>query len=181
MSSVTASGTVTESAESSTAPVASAITAATSASEDHKSESSPDFKCEQCDYTNNTIKGTGQHVRMKHRISQVDGVMDSDDESIPVNISEVTKTFEISVDKLVREDVCNELDRIWDGNNITGVDVKQELENFSVRVSCSEFDEDFNVSSAASLIESLTWPETFTITNSQPTRYFEKNTFYQTL
>ena len=153
--------------------MASAITAATCASYDHKSESSPDFKCEQCDYTNNTIKGMGQHVRMKHRISQVDGVMDSDDE--------VTKTFEISVDKLVREDVCNELDRIWDGNNITGVDVKQELENFSVRVSCWEFNEDFTVSSAASLLESLTWPEMFTITNSQPTRYFENNTFYQTL
>ena len=107
--------------------------------------------------------------------------MDSDDESIPVNISEVTKTFEVSVNKLVREDVCNELERIWDGNNITGVDVKQELEKFSVRVSCWEFNEDFTVSSAASLLESLTWPETFTITNSQPTRYFEKITFYQTL
>ena len=55
------------------------------------------------------------------------------------------------------------------------------LFHFSMRVSCWEFNEDFTVSSAASLLESLTWPEMFTITNSQPTRYFENNTFYQTL
>ena len=29
--------------------------------------------CDQCDYSNTTEKGLNQHVRMKHRISQVDG------------------------------------------------------------------------------------------------------------
>ena len=35
------------------------------------------FKCNQCDYTNPTEKGLGMHIRKKHRISQVDGVDDS--------------------------------------------------------------------------------------------------------
>ena len=79
---------------------------------------------------------------MKHIILQVDRIIDSDEETlegnIPVNISEVTKTFEISVGKLVKEEIQNEVDGLWDGNNITDVSVKQELENFSVRVSCWE-------------------------------------------
>ena len=32
------------------------------------------FKCDQCEYTNATEKGLGQHKRMKHRISQIDGM-----------------------------------------------------------------------------------------------------------
>ena len=58
---------------------------------------SPDFKCQQCDYTNITVKGMGQHVRMKHRVSQVDGIIDSDEESIeetsPVDIIDVQLPF----------------------------------------------------------------------------------------
>ena len=34
------------------------------------------FKCDQCAYTNLTEKGLGQHTRMKHRISQLDGNFD---------------------------------------------------------------------------------------------------------
>ena len=68
-------------------------TAAVSVSEDGESGCSPDFKCEQCDYTNNTVKCMGQHVRMKHRVSQVDGFIDSDEESTeetsPVDIIDV--------------------------------------------------------------------------------------------
>ena len=44
--------------------------------------SSLDFKCDQCDYANVNKRGLEQHVRMKHRISQVDGIMDSDEETI---------------------------------------------------------------------------------------------------
>ena len=92
-SSVAASLTVNDSSESPTAPVAPEKTAAVSGTEEGESGCSPDFKCEQCDYTNNTVNGLGQHVRMKHRVSQVDGNIDSDEESIeetyPVHIIDV--------------------------------------------------------------------------------------------
>ena len=39
-------------------------------------ESTLNFKCDQC------AKGLEQHTRMKHRISQVDGIMDSDKETL---------------------------------------------------------------------------------------------------
>ena len=35
------------------------------------------LECDQCEYTNATEKGLSQHKRMKHRISQVDGMDDS--------------------------------------------------------------------------------------------------------
>ena len=38
------------------------------------------FKCTQCDYIHNTDKGLKMHIRMKHRISQVDGMNDTDEE-----------------------------------------------------------------------------------------------------
>ena len=44
--------------------------------EDSDAESTPVFKCEQCDYTNNSEIGLAQHLRMRHRISQVDGNID---------------------------------------------------------------------------------------------------------
>ena len=42
--------------------------------------SSIDFHCDQCDYANASEKGLAQHKRMKHRISQVDGIIDTDEE-----------------------------------------------------------------------------------------------------
>ena len=46
------------------------------------------FKCDQCTYTNATDKGLSQHVRMKHRISQVDGNIDLEEEdSKEVNVT----------------------------------------------------------------------------------------------
>ena len=45
-------------------------------------ETSPQFKCEQCNYTNITVKGLAQHTRMKHRIPQVDGNIDSDSKEL---------------------------------------------------------------------------------------------------
>ena len=85
-SSVTDSNSVE--AEPSTALVVPTTTAAKPASELTETEtiedpaqvSSPVFKCDQCNYTTNTGKGLGQHVRMRHRISQVDGTVDSDEE-----------------------------------------------------------------------------------------------------
>ena len=71
-------------AEPSTASVA-ATTASTTATSEHEepdSGSSPVFKCDQCSYTNSTERGLGQHVRMRHRISQVDGNIDSDEEQL---------------------------------------------------------------------------------------------------
>ena len=44
-------------------------------------ESYPMFKCDQCNYINQTEKGLGMHVRKKHRISQVDGIDDSNEEN----------------------------------------------------------------------------------------------------
>ena len=35
------------------------------------------FKCDQCSYINTTNKGLRQHIRMKHKISQLDGINDS--------------------------------------------------------------------------------------------------------
>ena len=37
-------------------------------------ESSQKFKCDQCDYSNISEKSLRQHTKMKHRISQVDGM-----------------------------------------------------------------------------------------------------------
>ena len=42
----------------------------------------PNFKCDQCAYTNATERGLSQHVRMKHRISQLDGNTDSEGEDL---------------------------------------------------------------------------------------------------
>ena len=36
------------------------------------------FKCEQCEYSYESEKGLRQHTRMKHRISQLDGIDDKD-------------------------------------------------------------------------------------------------------
>ena len=51
-------------------------------SDKHREVLSPNFKCDQCNYTNVNKKGLDQHFRMKHRISQVDGIMDSDKETM---------------------------------------------------------------------------------------------------
>ena len=40
------------------------------------------FKCDKCDFANFNKGGLEQHIIMKHRISQVDGIMNSDKETI---------------------------------------------------------------------------------------------------
>ena len=42
--------------------------------------STENLKCDQCDYTNVGKKGLKQHIRMKHRLLQVDGTNDSEEE-----------------------------------------------------------------------------------------------------
>ena len=87
-------------------------------------------KCDQCDYSNDTEKGLNQHIRMKHKISQIDGLEDSDletpkkpDESkskanningkepevledpseVTVTVKEVSKIFKITVKESIKD------------------------------------------------------------------------------
>ena len=53
------------------------------------------FKCDQCPYTNSSEKGLGQHTRMKHRISQLDGNIDFGEEDSE-SINAVAMTYMIS-------------------------------------------------------------------------------------
>ena len=50
---------------------------ATKSSSPVSSESSSlAMKCDQCQYSNATQKGLNQHIRMKHQIPQIDGLVD---------------------------------------------------------------------------------------------------------
>ena len=55
--------------------------------EDPDARYSPVFKCEHCDYTNISERGLAQHFRMRHRISQVDG-MDDIETEVDIEYSE---------------------------------------------------------------------------------------------
>ena len=55
------------------------------------------FKCEQCNYMNVTNKGLLQHIRIKHRISQVDGTHDLEEEFILKTGTATSKTDDPSV------------------------------------------------------------------------------------
>ena len=50
--------------------------------------SSLSFKCDQCDYKNATEKGLSQHRRMKHRISQIDGMDDYSYDEVTDKVTE---------------------------------------------------------------------------------------------
>ena len=104
VSSVLTSSSVSDSAtdESSTDPVAPAVATTApvpskeiEAESDPVSESFPSFKCDQYSYTNCSEKGLGQHKRMRHRISQVDGFDDSYEE-----INEETNHVTLELDHL---------------------------------------------------------------------------------
>ena len=58
-------------------------------------ESNLNFKCDQCDYNHTSEKGLGMHKRMKHRISQVDGIDD-----LIVEDSEEDDTVTLVLDEL---------------------------------------------------------------------------------
>ena len=132
------------------------------------------FKCNQCAYTNTTEKGLGQHNRMKHRISQVDGNHDLSDEESE-NINGVSITHKISVSEKKHKDaIINDLTyfKPWDDFQISGFTVKEDLGTFSVEVSCERiYYPDFSVSRATTLLESLPWPPDYTVISSQPPSY----------
>ena len=144
------------------------------------------FKCDQCEYTNATEKGLSQHKRMKHRISQVDGMDDSIEEVAEKahiglleedseSIKSVSVKYKISVkEKKSVQEVEHDLDRdTWKNIDFSSFDVKEEMGNFSVEVDCvrREYPKDFNVAWAVSLLTSLPWPPGYTVISSLPPSY----------
>ena len=82
------------------------------------------------------------------------------------------------------EGIDNELEMFWESIRIKEFRVKPEPKswlqssssnNFSVEISCWEFSKDFTATSAASLLQSLPWPDGFSVTSSEPTTYLAKN------
>ena len=74
-------GSVT--ASTSVAPVSVTTPSLPAFSHSSATEASPvsnSFKCEQCNYPNVTNKGLMQHICIKHRIYQIDGTHDLDEE-----------------------------------------------------------------------------------------------------
>ena len=69
-------------------------------------DSGPKFKCDQCDYTNATEWGLSQHTRMKHRISQVDGNIDIEDEDSEEVDVDTLELDEVSRSKSKKEQLC---------------------------------------------------------------------------
>ena len=161
-------------------------------------------KCDQCDYTNDTERGLNQHIRMKHKINQIDGLEDSvletpkkpgieekksladkvkfkeaevqtDPGFVTVAVKEVSKTYDISVKESLKDRIEHTLDSVWNDNGITEFMVKKEHNIFSVDISCREFSESFTASSAVTLLTSLPWPDGISVIRSKPTRYLEKN------
>ena len=101
-------------------------------------ESCNNFKCNHCDYSNTTEKGLGQHIRRKHKISQVDGNIEfSDEETECINFVSVTYKISINEKKNIGE-IINELTdfELWD--NVHGFTVKDDSDIFSVEVTCEK-------------------------------------------
>ena len=138
-------------------------------------------------------KGLRHHVRMKHRISQLDGVDDielneykENKQSVKlknaevqtepnlVAVKEVAKTYEIFVKQSLRDRIDEELESLWEGININGFIVEKDHYDFSVHICCSELSESFTATMAASLLNSLPWPDGVSVTRSKPTRYLDK-------
>ena len=67
---------------------------------------SSEFNCDQCDYQNSTEKGLRQHTRMKHKISQVDGVteLEEDNTSDEVNSPIPVREQETQTDVFLKVD-----------------------------------------------------------------------------
>ena len=63
----------------------------TTLSERYGGDTSPDLKCDQCDYSTISEKGLRQHTKMKHRISQVDGMNDKEESTEDSKIVTVDK------------------------------------------------------------------------------------------
>ena len=76
---------------SSTPSTNSELSKDTEVSERSGGDTSPDFKCDQCDYSNIGEKGLRQHKRMKHCISQLDGMNDEEESTEDSKIVTVDK------------------------------------------------------------------------------------------
>ena len=107
----------------------------------------------------------------------------TDPSDVTVTVKKVSKTFKITVKDSPEEGIDNELEMFWESISINAFRVKPEPKtwlqklssnNFSVEISCWEFSKDFTATSAASLLESLPWPDGFSVTSSEPTTYLAK-------
>ena len=140
--------------------------------ENHKEVTTKSFQCDQCEYETASDKGLKQHQRIKHRISQLDGnSSDVDSESI----NGVSIIYKISVsEKKNKDEIINDLTYFepWDNFQISCFTVKEDLGIFSLEVTCErKYYQDFSVSRAGTLLESLPWPPDYTVISSQPLSY----------
>ena len=138
-------------------------------------ESCLTFKCDQCAYTNSSEKGLGQHTRMKHIISQLDGNIDfGEEDSESINVVAMTYMISAKERKTLKE-VTKDLKKteVRDNIELSHFNVKEELGNFIVEVDCVRMDnpEDFTVAWAVSLLESQPWPPNYSVISSQPPSY----------
>ena len=146
--------------------------------DDSVDKTSLTFKCDQCAYTNSTEKGLGQHTRMKHRISQLDGNFDLlEEDSESINTVSVKYRISVQEKKSVKE-VTKELEKteLWDNIKLSHFDVKEELGIFIVEVDCvrRDYPKEFNVPWAVSLLTSLPWPRGYSVISSQPPNYLRE-------
>ena len=131
------------------------------------------FKCDQCAYTNLTEKGVKQHTRMKHRISQVDGMYDEEDLE-EINCVSYTYQVKVTENKTIKN-IENDLTytTLWDNIKISHFMVEEESDNFSVKVTCSQEDypDDFNDAWMVNQLQSLPWPQGYSIICSHGPSY----------
>ena len=99
----------------------------------------------------------------------------TDPSFVTVEVKEVSKFYEIFVEESLKERIDEELESFWDENGINGFYVNKEQNYFRVDISCWEFSESFTASSAASLLQSLSWPKGVSVIFTKPTSYKEKN------
>ena len=140
------------------------------------------------DYSNNTERGLAQHTRMKHRISQVDGTIDSDSEELkdsePLtmeldenSVNTVSQTFKISSREMKSvKDIEKEIisTDIWrDMALMSGFSVEEDIQDFKIEVTSmrQDFWEEFNVARAVIMLKSLPWPDSISIIRSEPLRF----------
>ena len=134
------------------------------------------------------MSSIAQHTRMKHRISQVDGNIDSDCEEPEENdkhpleldensVNTVSKIFKISSREMKSvEDIEKELlsTNIWkDMDLLSGFTVEEDVHDFKIEVTSmrQDFRQKFNVARAVIMLKSLPWPDSISITRSEPLRF----------
>ena len=117
-------------------------------------------------------------MRMKHRISQLDGNFDLlEEDSESINTVSVKYRISVQEKKSVKE-VTKELEKteLWDNIKLSHFDVKEELGIFIVEVDCvrRDYPKEFNVPWAVSLLTSLPWPRGYSVISSQPPNYLRE-------